>query len=328
MALLLQMADAMFPEGQGAPRAMAKVDAAAEKSNELLVNAKEAVNELWRQRGLDPKKPELTKARLGYALDKEEAVGYVVTGAMHLPRLSPDEARAIGKRIVALVGASGTIGSKLKAFKKRGKAAAPQIAALLQTPALLNLEPLPRKSTAPSLPPPAPPPPPMPPPPSAGTRASSAELYEKVFGSMEAAKAAATAERYEASMHFLAQILQAEKEGDDASELWCDYDEDGVEIRRIQYRRMLKRLSEAFPELELQIPQLLEGVRADEHNSRACQCGTGRLPQWPWVTALPGKGFCECSEASYYIGCARSDWIPPDLPYISGPGGQSSIDWA
>ena len=144
----------------------------------------------------------------------------------------------------------------------------------------------------------------MPPPPSAGTRASSAELYEKVFGSMEAAKAAATADRYEASMHFLAQILQAEKEGDDASELWCDFDEDGVEIRRIQYRRMLKRLSEAFPELELQIPQLLEGVRADEHNSRACQCGTGRLPQWPWVTALPGKGFCECSEASYYIGCA------------------------
>ena len=80
-----------------------------------------------------------------------------MTGAMHLPRLSPDEARAIGKRIVALVGASGTIGSKLKALKKRGKAAAPQIAALLQTPALLNLEPLPRKSTAPSLPPPAPP---------------------------------------------------------------------------------------------------------------------------------------------------------------------------
>lgn len=173
------------PRGPGCP---------AEKSNELLVNAKEAVDELWRQRGLDPKKPELTKARLGYALDKEEAVGYVVTGAMHLPRLSPDEARAIGKRIVALVGASGTIGSKLKALKKRGKAAAPQIAALLQTPAMLNLEPPPRKSTAPSLPPPAPPPPPMPPPPSAGTRASSAELYEKVFGSMEAAKAAATAD--------------------------------------------------------------------------------------------------------------------------------------
>ena len=39
MALLLQMADAMFPEGQGAPRRMAKVGAAAEKSNELLVNA-------------------------------------------------------------------------------------------------------------------------------------------------------------------------------------------------------------------------------------------------------------------------------------------------
>lgn len=326
--MLLLKADSMFPEGQGAPRAMAKDGGAADKTNELLVNARDAIDELWKQRGYDPKKPEQTKARLGYALDREEAVGYVVTGAMHMPRLSPDEARAVGKRVVALIGASGAVGSKLKAWKKRGKAAAPQIAALLHAPATLNLEPPPRKSTAPSVPPPAPPPPPVPPPPSAGTRASSAELYEKVFGSMEAAKAAATADRYESSMLFLAQIREAEKEGDDASELWIDYDEDGVEIRRIQYRRMLKRLSEAFPELKLQIPQLLEGVRADEHNSRACPCGTGSLPQWPWVTALPGKGFCECSEASYYIGCARSDWIPPDLPYISGPGGRSSIDWA
>jgi len=145
---------------------------------------------------------------------------------------------------------------------------------------------------------------------------------------MEAAKAAATADRYECSMHFLARILEAEKDGLDASELWCEYDEDGVEIRRIQYKRMLKRLSEAFPELELQVAQLLEGVRADEHNSCACPCGTGRIPQWPWVAAMPGKGFCDCPEASNYIGSARSDWIPPDLPYISGPGGQSSIDWA
>ena len=145
---------------------------------------------------------------------------------------------------------------------------------------------------------------------------------------MEAAKAAATADRYEASMHFLARILEAEKDGDDASEMWIDYDEDGVEIRRLQYKRMLKQLSEAFPELELQVSQLVEGVRADEYNSRACPCGTGRLPQWPWVAAMPGKGFCDCSDSSYYLGCARSDWIPGELPYISGPGGQSSIDWA
>ena len=49
--MLLQMADAMFPEGQGAPRAIAKDGAAATKSNELLVNAKEAVDGLWMARG-------------------------------------------------------------------------------------------------------------------------------------------------------------------------------------------------------------------------------------------------------------------------------------
>ena len=321
----------MFPEGNGAPKAFTKDGAAAEKSNELLVNARDAIDELWKQRSYDPKKPEATKARLGYALDKEEAIGYLVTGVLHLPRLAPDEARTVGKRVISLVGASGAVGSKLKALRKRGKAAAPQIAALLQAASALSLEPPPRKGAAPSAPPPPAPPAPPAPPPPAGTRASSAELYDKVFGSMEAAKAAATAERYENSMHLLARIRENVKEleeGDDASEFWIEYDEDGVEIQRIQYKRMLKRLSEAFPELELQVSQLLEGVCADEYNSHACPCGTGRLPQWPWVIALPGKGFCDCPDSSYYLGCERSDWIPGDLPYISGPGGHSSIDWA
>ena len=107
VAVLLPKANDMFPEGAGAPRAMAKDGTAAKKTNELLVNAREAIDELWKQRGYDPKKPEETKAKLGYALDREEAVGYVVTGAMHLPRLSPEEARTIGKRVVSIVGASG-----------------------------------------------------------------------------------------------------------------------------------------------------------------------------------------------------------------------------
>ena len=192
MAMLLQKADVMFPEGQGAPRAMTKDGAAAEKSNELLVNAKEAVDEFWKQRGYDPKKPELTKARLGYALDKEETVGYVVTGAMNLPRLSPDEARAIGKRVVALVGASGTVGCKLKALKKRGKAAAPQIAALLQAESTLSLEPPPRKGTSAPPPPPPPPPPiptPLPPMEEPCTRATAAAAtpLQRLYGMPHAA---------------------------------------------------------------------------------------------------------------------------------------------
>ena len=328
---LLHKADGMFPEGVGARRAFAKEGAPAEKTNELLENASLASKKFFKQRGYDPRKPEEVKAKLGYALDTYETAAYLVTGAMHLPLLSQPEAMAIGKRVNNIIGKSGTVGAQLIKLRKRGKATAPQVTALLRMPSTLNLEPPARKGTTPSAPPPAPLLPPALPPPPAGTRASSAELYDKVFGSMEAAKAAATAERYENSMHLLAEIREAEKqleEGDDASELWIDYDEDGVEIQRIQYKRMLKQLSEAFPELELQVSQLLEGVCTDEHNSRVCPCGTGRLPQWPWVAAMPGKGFCTCSESSYYMGCTRSDWIPPDLPYITAAGGHGRIDWA
>ena len=49
--LFLREADRMFPEGVGAPRAMAKEGEAAEKTNELLVNAKDAIDKLWKQRG-------------------------------------------------------------------------------------------------------------------------------------------------------------------------------------------------------------------------------------------------------------------------------------
>ena len=54
---LLQKADGMFPEGKGGPRAFAKDGAAAEKTNELLENATTAIDQLFKQRGYDPKKP-------------------------------------------------------------------------------------------------------------------------------------------------------------------------------------------------------------------------------------------------------------------------------
>ena len=104
---LLQKADGMFPEGQGGPRAFAKDGAAKEKTNELLENAMTAIEELFKQRGYDPKKPEEVKAKLGYALDRYEAAAYLVTGAMHLPLLSQPEAWTIGKRIKNIIGESG-----------------------------------------------------------------------------------------------------------------------------------------------------------------------------------------------------------------------------
>lgn len=147
--VLLPKADGMFPEGEGRPRAFVKDGTAAEMTNELLENAVAAVFELWKRRGYDPKKPEEIKARLGYALDRYEAAAYLATGAMHLPLLSQPEAWTVGKRIMNIIGESGTIGKKLKPLRKRGRAAAPQIAALLKAPAALNLEPPPpRKAHA------------------------------------------------------------------------------------------------------------------------------------------------------------------------------------
>ena len=104
--MLFEKLDGMIPEGVGAVRAFAKDGAPAEKTNELLVNAGLAVEKLWKQRGYDPKKPEVIKAKLGYALDTYEAAAYLVTGAMHLPLLSQPEAMLIGKRIKNIMGAS------------------------------------------------------------------------------------------------------------------------------------------------------------------------------------------------------------------------------
>ena len=50
MGVLLQKAACMFPEGNGAPKAFIKDGSAAEKTNELLVNAKDAIDELWKLR--------------------------------------------------------------------------------------------------------------------------------------------------------------------------------------------------------------------------------------------------------------------------------------
>ena len=58
----------MFPEGVGKPKAVAKAGAAAELSNELVANAKEAIDTLWKARGYLNMKPKERKAKLGYWL--------------------------------------------------------------------------------------------------------------------------------------------------------------------------------------------------------------------------------------------------------------------
>ena len=176
MDWLVRKLDHMLPEGHGGPRAFAREGAAAPLTNGLLENASAAVDTLWKQRGYHPTKPEVTKARLGYALDTYEAGAYLVTGAMHKPLISPFEAKYVGKRIKNIIGKGGSIGKELVKLRKRGKVTAPQVTEVLQAKASLNFEPPPRDAPTPApapAPAPIPPqptlPPPTPPPPSAPT---------------------------------------------------------------------------------------------------------------------------------------------------------------
>ena len=137
MAALLLQAQMMFPEGHGRPRALPKDHPQAPLINALLVNVKEAIEELWKQRSYAPMKKDEIKSRLGYRLDREEATGYVLAAAIGKPMLSPKEARAIGNRIGNSLGEKGALGKELREHKKRGTSSEQ----LLLAAATLNLSP-------------------------------------------------------------------------------------------------------------------------------------------------------------------------------------------
>jgi hypothetical protein len=160
VAALLERAEFKFPEGNGAPRAAPKTGAPAELTNDLVVNARDAILELWNVRGYVKMKAPERKAKLGYALDREEALGYVVASALHKPLLTAFEARCIGKRAGTL-----PVFEKLAGHKKRGTTASPECIALLNEAAPLSFAPPKAKPPAPTPLPEATPPTPLPPPP-------------------------------------------------------------------------------------------------------------------------------------------------------------------
>ena len=69
----------MFLEGADKPKTVGKNGAAAKLTNGLVVYAKEAVDALWKARGYHKMKPKHREEKLGYQLDREEALGYLVT---------------------------------------------------------------------------------------------------------------------------------------------------------------------------------------------------------------------------------------------------------
>ena len=82
-------------------------------------------------------------------------------------------------------------------------------------------------------------------------------------------------------------------------------------MARVQYKFALRRLAEAFPELELPA-KLHEGLRASEVPTRPCPCGAGQLAQWPWMLQTASLGFCPGAvaetESGYKHICGRHIW--------------------
>ena len=105
-----------------------------------------------------------------------------------------------------------------------------------------------------------------------------------LFKSNLAAKAACAAERVEET------APQPDNE---------DYifNEEEYEVALVRYKHALRRLQEAFPDLD------------EQHHTRPCPCGRGALAMWPWVIQHEQGGFCGCWKAGWERVCWRSEWV-------------------
>ena len=110
----------------------------------------------------------------------------------------------------------------------------------------------------------------------------SDERPDKVFGSEQAAKATA-------ACAWLERTLPRPTEDSDEEE--DEGREEREEVARVRYKHALRKLAEAFPELELPAG-LYAGLHASEQVTRPCPCGAGRLARWPWVLQTKALGFC------------------------------------
>ena len=332
-AMLLQTANEMFPEGQCRPRAVTMDGGAAPLINALLINAKAAVASMWKARGYDPKKPEVTKARLGYALDQYEATAYVVTNRLKLPLLSLLEAKTIGKRIENVVGTSGTVGAKLKKLRQRGKGKSPEYTALVQAATALNLSPPPRSSAV-APPPPPPPPPPLPPPPPTpppplppavplpplppavpppqpvptamppplAAPASAPRPVRRLRGSREAAEVIYTCRELEYQQYQLRQDLSRVALSGPSPMLTEDIACEQQAIAKLEkeYADGLAAVKAAFPR-----QVCCDAFETGEcRHGMACECGWTHAP-WPWIIHRQGGRFCDCHMES------RAAWMKP-----------------
>ena len=299
------------------------------------MNGKDAVDDMWKERGYEDMTPDEIRDRLGYRLDREEATGCVVTSALNLPLLVGLEARNIGKRIVASVIPSGAIGKKLKLLKKRGTSTA----VYLREPATLNLDP-PKKPAAASSEPPAeecpseepppptpsppqpppqppqppqpplsqssPPPPPQPQPPQSSQpqppQPQATAPVKRLFGSKEAADVTFTVRELEFAQWSHRDAVQRNLDNP-SNTFWAGEVKNTLDIvsdLEKVYAEQLCAVKAAFPRM----------VCCDAFESggcvhgKQCECGWVQAP-WPWIVHRQGGRFCDCHMED------RAAWIKP-----------------
>ena len=105
----------------------------------------------------------------------------------------------------------------------------------------------------------------------------------RLFKSNLAAKAACAAERVE----------ETAPQPDNENYI---FNEEEYEVALVRYKHALRRLQEAFPDLD------------EQHHTRPCPCGRGALAMWPWVVQNAQGGFCGCWKAGWELVCWRSEW--------------------
>ena len=337
---MLQLLERMFAEGEGEPKLTAKVDTVAKMVNGLLVDAKKAVVEFWKARGYDPKKPEITREKLGYALDQEDALGGVVVRAMGLKPLFTGYQGVVGKRVNNMLTPLNT---KLKTLRRYGARAEPDRLALLQAPAKLNLDPPPpRKRPAPepasepaarqgqastsasaSVPASEPPPPPEALP---STTPTPMELplsmrcpcwfqhqpwpcpRRNVRGSLPAALAIYAAVECEQL-----GVLGTDDDFMDSDDE--DYDQPTEKLKMDAYNRydaVLKSLA-VWQNRSVRGMCCMKLARGECEHDQPCGCGAGVRPAWPWMLWAPDSRFCpDCRRdlgEVRRIWCQGYDWI-------------------
>ena len=96
--------------------------------------------------------------------------------------------------------------------------------------------------------------------------------------------------------------LRVAEENDDDPEFSLDDDEEyqddkvELEIRTLEYKRALQRLSRAQPELGLVPEEDCDGREASEPLCPLCSCGSGARAAGenfpPWLAQLADRGFC------------------------------------